>query len=110
MVTSKKKKKRSSLTLRQFFCPALEIFYKANLPERHEIAQTFDAILPKEYEIARNFDAKSPKNLPEIWTPNTNQGSGAPPAPPPPTPMTNIIKHCFYICADTLHIQQVGCN
>ena len=56
-----KKKKKSSLTLRRFFYPVFGIFYEANLPKRHEIAQNFDAILPKKYEIAWNFDAKSPK-------------------------------------------------
>ena len=90
VMTSKKRKKKSSLTLRRFFCPALGVFYWANLPKRHEIAQNFDAILPKRYDIARNFDAKSPKiyeiaqNLDTLHQPG---GASALPVPPPPTPM-----------------------
>ena len=41
--------------LRQFFGPAFGIFQWANLPERHELAQNFDAKLPKQYEIAQNI-------------------------------------------------------
>ena len=82
VISFKKKKKRSTLKLRRLDYPALGIFHYANLPERHEIAQNFDAILPKKYEIAQNLTQnrpkymKLPKILPEIWTPYTNRGGG----------------------------------
>ena len=46
-VTSKKKKKRSSLKIRRF--------------DEYEIVQNFDTNLPKTYEITQNFDAILPK-------------------------------------------------
>ena len=85
VVTSKKKRKRSSLTLRRSFYQAFGIFYEANLPKRHEIAQNFDAILPKKYEIARKFDAKSPKIYEIAQNLDTLHQPGGPVPPWTPT-------------------------
>ena len=68
---SVQKKKRSSLTLGQFFYAAFGIFYEASLPKRHAIVQNFDPKSPKIYEIAQNFA----QNLDTLHQP----------APPPPT-------------------------
>ena len=74
--------------MRRFFCPALLIFKRANLPKQHELAQKFDAKLPKKYKIARNFDAKSPKihEIAQNFAQNfdTLHQSGGPVPPQPP--------------------------
>ena len=63
-VTSKKKKKRSSLKLSRFFCPNCADLQK---------------------NLSNNM--KLPKILAKISTPYSNRGGQCPQAPPPPTHM-----------------------
>ena len=93
-----KKKKRSSLTLRRFLCPALGIFYLATCPNDMKLPKILTQYCPKNMKSPKILTQNRPKFiklskiLPEIWTPYTNRGSQCPPGPPPPTTMIAITK------------------
>ena len=105
---SKKKKKRSSLMLRRFFCPALGIFkwkndmnlpkiLTQNCPKDMKSPEILTQNCPKNMKSPKILTQNRPKymKLPEISTPYTNRGGQCPPGPPPPTPMVVIlIAYC----------------